>query len=557
MTDWSLYAGRWIALRENDQVASVGDTAAYARYAARAKLPKERLRLMWVAPHPPHVLIPEWPLAHIRPVLPEEGIWLAGGPVRDLLLRRPLHDWDFAVAGSGREIAREVADTLHTAYYALDEARDTGRVVVAHPATHRPITLDFAALRGTDLAEDLHLRDFTINAMAMTLDGEIIDPHGGQKDLTARLIRVTSERSFSDDPARLLRAVRQAGALGFHLETMTEMAIQAQAAKIKSVAAERIQAELCHVLASVPAPHSLQALADLGLLHYILPEAQTLQSVCQSWPHHYASTWEHTLAAVSAVEGILAMLNGAPRPESTRAYVPAPNWAWEQLEETLMPLQAPLLDYLNAELSVEMPRRDLLKWGALYHDTGKAKTRTVDKRGLTHFYGHARASAETTQTRLRALHFPNRAIDFVVALVRHHMRLIDFSKSGGSRRASYRFYRATGKSGVGVVLLALADALAVWGPKLNQKRWLNLRQSAEMLLDDYFHRQEETIAPPPLLDGHDLLAMNVPQGPAIGDLLEALREAQAAGEIATEAEARRLVRSQLDRAEVNHEMRKG
>ncbi len=547
MTDWSIYAGRWVALRENGQVASVGDTAAYARYAARAKLPKERLRLMWVAPQPPHVLIPEWPLALIRPVLPEEGIWLAGGPVRDLLLRRPLHDWDFAVADSGREIAREVADTLHTAYYTLDEARDTGRVVVSHPTTHRPITLDFAALRGNDLIEDLRLRDFTINAMAMTLEGEIIDPHGGQKDLAAGLIRVTSERSFCDDPARLLRAVRQAGTLGFRLETMTEMAIRAQAAKIKTVAAERIQAELCNVLASVPAPHSLQALADLGLLHYILPEAKALQSVRQSWPHHYPNTWEHTLGAVSAVEGILAMLSGAPRPDSTHTYVPVSNWAWEQLAEMLMALQAPLLEYLDTELSVEMPRRDLLKWGALYHDTGKADTRSVDQRGMTHFYGHAKASAEKTQARLRALHFPNKATDFVAALVRHHMRLIDFSQSGGSRRAIYRFYRATGESGVGVVLLALADALAVWGRKLDQKRWSNLLQGAEMLLDDYFHRPEETIAPPPLIDGQDLIAMGIPQGPVIGDLLEMLREAQAAGEIATEAEARRLVRDYLER----------
>ncbi|MFP4393771.1 MAG: CCA tRNA nucleotidyltransferase [Anaerolineales bacterium] len=547
MTDWSLYAGRWVALRENGQVASVGETAAYARYAAHAKLPKEHLRLMWVAPQPPHVLIPEWPLARIRPILPAEGVWLAGGPVRDLLLRRPLHDWDFAVAGSGREIAREVADTLHAAYYTLDEARDTGRVVIDHPATHRPITLDFAALRGQDLAEDLHLRDFTINAMAMTLEGEIIDPHGGQKDLAARLIRVTSERSFCDDPARLLRAVRQAGALSFHLETMTEMAIRAQVAKIKTVAAERIQAELCNILASVPASHSLQALADLGLLHHILPEAQTLQSVHQSWPHHYPNVWEHTLAAVSAVEGILAMLSGAPRPESTRTYVPVSDWAWEQLAEILMPLQSPLLEYLDAELSVEMPRRDLLKWGALYHDTGKAETRSVDQRGMTHFYGHAKASAETTQARLQALHFPNKAIDFVAALARHHMRLIDFGQSGGSRRAIYRFYRATGESGVGVVLLALADALAVWGRKLDQKRWNNLLQGAEMLLDDYFHRPEETIAPPPLLDGRDLIAMNIPPGPVIGDLLEMLRESQAAGEIATKAEARRLVRDYLER----------
>ena len=112
MADFSPYAGRWVALTETNTVAGIGMTLDEARYAARAARPKERLRLAWIAPHPPYIPLPEWPLAHLKAILPTEGIWLAGGPVRDLLLGRDLHDWDFAVVENGRGLARKVANAL-------------------------------------------------------------------------------------------------------------------------------------------------------------------------------------------------------------------------------------------------------------------------------------------------------------------------------------------------------------------------------------------------------------------------------------------------------------
>ena len=546
MPDFSIYAGRWVALTENNEVASVSTTLEEARYAARTTRPKERLRLVRVSSHAPYIPLPEWPLAQLTGVLPESGIWLAGGPVRDLLLGRDLHDWDFAVEDKARHLARKVADALNAAYYPLDNERDTGRVVATDPNTHRPVTLDFALLRGATIEEDLQRRDFTINAMAITLEGALIDPTQGQADLDAGLIRMTNPSSFKDDPARLLRAVRQASGLHLRLEPRTELAIRAQAPSINTIAPERIRAELLHMMHAVPAAHSLQTLADLGLLTHTLPEIQALQTVQQSWPHHYADTKVHTLAAITAVESLFVLFKGEALPRDIHRHVPVPMWAWAMLTEALTPLQALLLAYLNTQVNVDMTRADLLKWGALFHDVGKAETRTVDDAGRTHFYGHAKAGAQSTETRLDALRFPKKAAAFVIALVNEHMRLVSLGKDAPTRRAIYRFYRATGDTGVAVVLLSLADAMAVWGRGLTQDRWRSLLDNAHALLMPYFEQLAEVIAPIPLLNGHDLVAMGIPQGPEIGRLLETLREMQATGEIASREAAAAFVQAQHD-----------
>ena len=550
--DFSPYAGRWIALTETGTVASVGATRDETRCAARTARPKERLRLAWVPIHPPHIPLPEWPLAELDSLLSQEVVWLAGGPVRDLLLGRDVHDWDFAVAQNGCALARKVANALHAAYYPLDEARDTGRVIVSHPHTRRPVMLDFAVLRGESLEEDLRRRDFTINAMALTLDGALIDPTGGQADLNARLIRMTGPTSFEDDPVRLLRAVRQANALHFRLETTTELALRAQAMSITTVTAERIRDELLDMLRAVPAAHGLLSLADVGLLRHVLPELDALQTVQQSTPHHYANTLTHTLATVSTVEGMLALLRGEARPPASDnarifALFPAPAWAWPLLADTLRPFQAALLAYLDESVNAQISRADLLKWGALFHDVGKAETRTVDDDGRTHFYGHAETGVQSTRTRLEALRFPGKSVAFVCALVADHMRLVGAQKDKLTRRAIYRFYRDTGEAGAGIALLALADTMAVWGRGLTQSRWRALLTGTSALFKAYFEKSAEIVTPPPLLNGRDLIAMGLQPGPQMGRILDALREAQAAGEIATRDAAETFVTATLAR----------
>ncbi len=215
------------------------------------------------------------------------------------------------------------------------------------------------------------------------------------------------------------------------------------------------------------------------------------------------------------------------------------------LADVLLPFQSPLLSYLETPVNADMPRADLLKWGALFHDVGKAATRTVDDDGRSHFYGHAEAGAQSAEDRLEALRFPGKAITFIATLVTEHMRLAGADKAAPTRRAAYRFYRATGDAGVSVVLLALADAMAVWGRGLTQNRWRALLRHANALLTSFFEQPTEVIAPPPLLNGHALIALGIPQGPQVGRVMEALREAQAAGEINTREAAEDFVNKTL------------
>ncbi|BDV42611.1 cytidine(C)-cytidine(C)-adenosine (A)]-adding enzyme [Geotalea uraniireducens] len=194
----------------------------------------------------------------------EGGAYLVGGCLRDLLLGRPVADLD--LAGGPADLPRRFAARAGGSFFWLDEARGHGRVVIK--AAGGAVTFDFAPLRGADLAADLRLRDFTINALAVPLvaDGALVDPLGGEADLARRLVRACSPQSFADDPLRLVRAFRFAATLGFALEPATAAAIPLHAPLLARVAGERLRDELFAILA-VPEPGPfLRAMGEAGLL---------------------------------------------------------------------------------------------------------------------------------------------------------------------------------------------------------------------------------------------------------------------------------------------------
>ncbi len=534
------YAGRWIAQNDRGEVAGTGDTPQAALAMARALRPKERLHLAWVTPAPPHVAWPAWLKQRLLPHLPADRVWLVGGVVRDLVLDRPHHDWDFVVAGEACALARTLADLLGGVYFPLDEERDIARIVVRGLEPF-PITLDWAALRGPDLTGDLALRDFTINAMAMDLDGTLYDPWGGLADLQAGILRQVSARSLVDDPLRMLRAVRIAAELHFTVEEETAAQIRQMAEQIRLPAVERVSEELLRSLRARPFTHALDSLQTLGLLTPLLPELAALETVTQSAPHYQPTVWRHVRAALTAWEALLTWLEGGI--SAPPADVPVA--LWNALERTLAPYQPALLAYLREVLGGTVTRADAITWSVLFHDVGKALTRSVDAAGRVHFYGHAEQGADLTRLRLSELRFPLEVQAFVATLVAHHMDLISFSRKTLTRRAIYRFFRNLGEAGIGILLLALVDTLGVMGPNLARAYWQERLEITQLLCEAYFERAPELVKPVPLLNGHDLLAMGLPPGPRIGALLAALREAQAAGEITTRDEAEAYVRAHL------------
>ena len=205
---------------------------------------------------------------------------------------------------------------------------------------------------------------------------------------------------------------------------------------------------------------------------------------------------------------------------------------WGDLEKRLGPLRSELAAHLDGVVSDIRDRRFCSKLAALLHDVGKPATRSIGDDGRVHFFDHEKVGADLAAERLSALRFSGAEMALVHTLVLYHLRPMHLAQAKGpSRRAIYRYFKATGDAGIEVGLLALADLLAVWGPALPSRRWSRGLDVVTTLLTAYFD-QPERVAPRPLINGHELMeALALPPGPEVGRLLEAVREAQAAGQV--------------------------
>jgi len=519
--------------------------------------------------------------------LREQGgpIWLVGGYVRDRLLGRETHDLDFVVPAEAIPLARAVANHFDGAFFPLDERLDMGRAVLREEG--QSFIVDICRLRGGSLAADLALRDFTINAMALDLSTDpptLVDQHGGRRDLAARLVRAVGEKCFRNDPVRTLRAVRLAAELGFRLEEQTAAWVRRDAPLLAWSPKERVRYEMVRIVAAQDAADHLRQLDSLGLLVIVLPEVVDLQGVEQS-PPHYLDVYEHSLETVRQLEWVLEVLvgeggagwegkegkegkkgkegaegtEGAERRtqhatrntqhaiRNTQYAIRNTQFAEDVLRAGLAPFIANLQAHLAQPTSAERTRGMMLKWAALLHDLGKPKARTVEPDGRVRFLHHPRIGAQLTAHALRRLRFNNAEVRWVRTIVRHHMRPLLLAREPSlTRRAIYRFFRDAGEAGVDTCLLSLADNLATWGPNLILERWTRQVEVVTRLLDAYFTRHKDEIAPQPLLNGRDLRErFGLTEGPRVGVLLESLREAQAAGEVRTQDEALALVRQLL------------
>lgn len=536
----SPYAGRWVA-RLNGRIIAQGGTPEQALRAAQTSRHKERPEIQYMPiPFSYSPLIEK-----VRDALPGQEIYLVGGAVRDILLKRPSPDLDFAVPSKGISLARRTANALEADFMVLDDERDTGRVIVTEPNGTRTF-LDFATYRGNTLDEDLRARDFTMNAIAFNLkDQTLIDPLNGASDLRNRLIRACSPTSLKDDPVRILRAVRQAAALGCKIQPETRQAMKEAAHLLPGISPERLRDELFKILEGPKPDASLRALEMLGIFPHLLPELSALKGVRQTVPHVY-DVWEHTLSVLSHLEGTLAALAPGYSADSTN-----------DLFTGLLTLRigrfreqyaAHFASSLNADRSV----RSALFFAALYHDVEKPSTRSIDEAGRIHFYDHETKGAKTASHRAEAFNLSNDEIERIRKVIEHHMRFHFFTSrmedegKEPSRSALYRFFRDTGEAGVDLVLLGLADLRGTYGPTLTQNTWAAALDVARILLENYWEKREETVAPPRLLDGNDLMReLGLEPGRIIGQLLESIREGQATGKISTREEALHFASQQL------------
>jgi len=473
--------------------------------------------------------------------------WLVGGYVRDRLLGRPGHDLDLVVPEGGIRLARAIAAAFSGMSFVLDNDRDVGRAILPAEAGDT-MEVDVARLRVPDLLDDLALRDFTINAIAMDISAtaqapRIFDPFDGQADLTRGLLRAVTEGSFRDDPLRMLRGVRMAIELGFRIEDATFNLIRRDAALIKAVSAERVRDEMMRIVAAPGAWRNLSWLNTLGLLGHILPESTAQIGVTQS-PPHYQDVFDHSRSVVAHLVGLYALLwpDGAysiPRPVSEDATVPAGAAQWAEMADVLTPYAADLRAHLALPLASGHSRRDLLMWAAVTHDWGKPARRTADADGQAHFYDHDRWGALLAEARMQALRFSGDEVSFVARLTDLHMRPSHLAHDfPPTRKAIYRFFRDAGNTGPECALLSLADHAATQPTVPDPESWQRRLVTTHMLLDAFFSQRPQQVDPVPLLNGRQIMEeLGLQPGPHIGELLEVLREAQAAGELTTPDQA--------------------
>jgi tRNA nucleotidyltransferase/poly(A) polymerase len=533
----SAYSGRWVA-RIHGHIVAQGGTPEQALRAAQHTRHKEKPEILYMPlPLPTHPL-----LEKIRSLLTDTETYLVGGAVRDLLLNRLSPDLDFVVPSQSISTARKIANTLQAGFMILDKERDTARVIVTDPEGGRTF-LDFTSWRGNSLEEDLRHRDFTINAIAFHLQTQTLyDPLNGAHDLRARWIRSCAPTCFSDDPLRILRAVRQAAELDFKIEPATRQAMKAAASLLPLVSPERQRDELFKILAGPKPDSALRALEMLGILPHLLPELCAMKGVPQSEPHVY-DVWEHTLSTLHHLEGLLATLRLGYSAEETNDLLTG------LLTLRLGRFREGFAAHFARPLNADRPVRAALFFAALYHDVEKPATRSVDEAGRIRFFDHENRGAETASRRARALNLSNDEIKRIETIVRHHMRFHSFASrlandgQQPSRKAIYRFFRDTAEAGIDLVLLGLADVRGTYAATLRQETWSAALDVARLLLENYWEKPHETVAPPRLLDGHELMqALNLPPGKIIGQILEAIREQQASGKIFTREQALEFAR---------------
>jgi poly(A) polymerase len=461
--------------------------------------------------------------------------YVVGGFVRDWLLERETRDVDIAVGGNALSIAQDVAKTIDGRYVLLDEVNKVARVVVT--GDDEQWYLDFASFLG-NIRDDLARRDFTVDAMAVELQGllsssaQIIDPFRGEGDLKKKLVRAVSHSVFEEDAARLLRGVRLAAELGFEVEPQTEALIRLNCRLVKLVSGERLREELVRMLPLPGSADLVHYLDKLELLTQLIPELEVLKR-CEQPKEHYWNVFDHSVETVAAVE---FLLREAP---------------WKYGEDDLLaatPWSEEISRHFAEEVSSGSNRRLLLKLGGLLHDIAKPATKTVDETGRIRFFGHTKEGAAMAAASLERLRFSNREIKLVENLVYHHLRPVQMTNDGlPTSRAIYRYFRDTEGAGVDILFLALADYLATNGPRLDICEWQEHNRLIGYILAEH-SKQEAEVLPIKLIDGHDLMSIfGLKPGRLLGELLAEVHEAQATGGLSTREEAVELVRKELEK----------
>lgn len=420
--------------------------------------------------------------------------YVVGGYVRDLILGRASKDIDFVCVGSGIELAREVAaalgpdvrvnifrnfGTAQIRYEDLDVEFVGARRESYRRDSRKPIVED-----GT-LEEDQKRRDFTINALAISVNkktfGELIDPFNGLDDMKKKIMRTPLDPhvTFSDDPLRMMRAVRFATQLNFDIDADTFQAIIDQAGRLSIVSQERITDELNKIILSPVPSYGFKLLYHSGLLKQFFPELVALQGVEYVGNNAHKDNFFHTLQVLDNVSKVSDDL-------------------W-------------------------------LRWAAILHDIAKPATKRYDKQHGWTFHGHEDKGGRMVPGIFRRLKLPmNDRMEFVQKLVRLHLRPIPLAREV-SDSAIRRLLFDAGDDVDALMKLCRADITSKNLEKVS--RFLRNFDLVEEKMAELEEKDHIRNFQPPVTGDEIIKMYNLPPGRIIGEIKEKIKEAILEGEI--------------------------
>jgi poly(A) polymerase/tRNA nucleotidyltransferase (CCA-adding enzyme) len=401
--------------------------------------------------------------------------YVVGGCVRDLIMGQKPKDWDITTNARPEKIQKLFKKSFYENKFGTVTVITNSKDKTLKTIEITPFRLEgkYSDKRHPDeikfaksVEEDLARRDFTVNAIALSEDGKLIDPFKGQKDLEDKIIRAVGKADdrFNEDALRMLRAVRFACTLDFTVEEKTLKAIQKNAGWIQAISKERIRDELIKIFESEKAAEGVDLLRQTNLLKYILPELEKGVGVSQN-KHHIYDIYEHSLRS----------LHEAGKKK------------------------------FNLEV----------RFAALFHDIGKPETKEGEGPDST-FYNHDYVGAKFTARILSRLKFPNKFIDKVVLLVRNHMFVSDPERltDAGARR----LIRRVGLENISdLINLRIADRLGMGRPKERPYRLRTIEYMIEKVSKDPISAKMLKI------DGNEIMKLlKIQSGPKVGAILDVL-----------------------------------
>ena len=442
-------------------------------------------------------------------------IYLVGGAIRDALLGRKVEDWDLCLADSAA-IAEELAHLTQGRLVVLHEHIASFRIILGRARPKH--CLDISDLRGPDIATDLARRDLTINALAFNvLTHELLDPLGAASDLQQGILRAIGLENLRADPLRCLRTYRLHSELGLPIEPQTRAWLHETAPLVPAMPGERISEELLRSLTPPRATETLRLMDEDGVLGELIPEIEPNRGVVQGRYHHL-DVWGHTLEVVGELEHIIL--------EPQRFFPRTHHSITRYLEQRHL---APVL-----------------LMTALLHDLAKAHTHVKTPEGWRRFYDHDRLGAEMARRIARRFRMRRGHVHLMSLLIRNHLRPLQLTsislpqdgREPGeiTRHALVRLFRAVAPHGIGLLLLALADARGCRGPATAP----GFHDELADLLDDMLGRYLAWLhsgASRPLLTGRDLIKAGYKPGERFGRVLAAVEDAQVEDVVSSREEA--------------------